>query len=101
VTNWPDYDAALVRRGSLTLRVTKAALPPDMHQRRSKLLAQWRAAGRWPACYDELWARLNKRHGKQNGIRAMIAVPGLGQVFGHDQLRAGVAHCYDLGSWYQ
>jgi len=26
VTNWPDYDAALVRRGSLTLWVTEAAL---------------------------------------------------------------------------
>ncbi len=23
----------------------------------SKPLAQWRAAGRWPACYDELWTR--------------------------------------------
>jgi len=26
VTNWPDYDAALVRRGSLTLWVTKEAI---------------------------------------------------------------------------
>src|SRR3954454_23400173 len=26
VTNWPEYDAALVRRGSLTLWVTEAAL---------------------------------------------------------------------------
>jgi len=26
VTNWPDYDAALVRRGSLTLWVTHEAL---------------------------------------------------------------------------
>ena len=26
VTNWPDYDAALVRRGSLTLWVTEEAL---------------------------------------------------------------------------
>nr|WP_294530765.1 hypothetical protein [uncultured Rhodopila sp.] len=24
----------------------------------SKPLAQWSAAGRWPACYDELWERL-------------------------------------------
>jgi hypothetical protein len=40
----------------------------------SKPLAQWRAAGRWPACYDELWAQLRQRHGKQNGTRAMIAV---------------------------
>jgi transposase len=53
----------------------------------SKPLAQWRAAGRWPACYDELWAQLNKRHGKQNGTRAMIAVLALG----HNRLRAAVA----------
>ena len=26
VTNWPDYDAALVQRGSLTLWVTEEAL---------------------------------------------------------------------------
>jgi len=26
VTNWPGYDAALIRRGSLTLRVTEEAL---------------------------------------------------------------------------
>lgn len=26
VTNWPDYDAALVRRGSLTLWITEEAL---------------------------------------------------------------------------
>ena len=26
VTDWPDYDAALVRRGNLTLRVTEEAL---------------------------------------------------------------------------
>src|SRR3954451_21316599 len=44
-----------------------------------KPLAQWRAAGRWPTCYDELWAQLSKRHGKQNGTRAMIAVLALGQ----------------------
>ena len=44
----------------------------------SKPLAQWREAGRWPPCYDELWARLLTRHGKQNGTRAMVAVVALG-----------------------
>ena len=29
----------------------------------SKPLAQWREAGRWPACYDALWNRLCARHG--------------------------------------
>jgi hypothetical protein len=37
-------------------------------------LVQWRAAGRWPSCYDELWDRLRARPGKQNGTRAMVAV---------------------------
>jgi hypothetical protein len=37
----------------------------------SKPLAQWREAGRWPACYDELWTRLQGRHGKQNGTRGL------------------------------
>ena len=39
----------------------------------SKPLAQWREAGRWPACYDELWNRLRLRHGKQDGTRARLA----------------------------
>jgi hypothetical protein len=64
----------------------------------SKPLAQWRAAGRWPACYDELWAQLRKRHGKQNGTRAMIAVLGLGQEFGHDRLQAAVAAALSHGA---
>jgi transposase len=64
----------------------------------SKPLAQWRAAGHWPASYDELWEQLRKRHGKQNGTRAMIAVLVLGQEFGHDRLRAAVATTVSLGA---
>ena len=55
----------------------------------SKPLAQWREAGRWPACYDELWDRLRARHGKQNGTRAMVAVLALGREFGHDRAARG------------
>jgi len=55
----------------------------------SKPLAQWREAGRWPPCYDELWKRLLTRHGKQNGTRAMVAVVALGREFGHDALVGG------------
>ena len=44
----------------------------------SKPLEQWREAGRWPACYDELWDRLRARHGKQDGTRAMVAVLAAG-----------------------
>ncbi len=64
----------------------------------SKPLAQWRAAGRWPACYDELWDRLLARHGKQEGTRAMVAVVALGREFGHDQLRAAIATAVSLGA---
>ena len=64
----------------------------------SKPLAQWREAGRWPACYDELWDRLRARHGKQNGTRAMVAVLSLGREFGHDRLRAAVASTVSLGA---
>lgn len=64
----------------------------------SKPLEQWRQAGRWPACYDELWARLRARHGKQNGTRAMVAVVALGREFSHDRLRAAVAQAVSLGA---
>jgi hypothetical protein len=68
----------------------------------SKPLARWRAAGRWPACYDELWDRLRVRHGKQNGTRAMVAVFALAREFGHDHLRTAVAtfhHHAEQGAW--
>ena len=64
----------------------------------SKPLAQWREAGRWPPCYDELWARLLTRHGKQNGTRAMVAVVALGREFGHDALRAAISTAVSLGA---
>lgn len=64
----------------------------------SKPLAQWRAAGRWPACYDALWDRLQARHGKQHGTRAMVEVLGLGREFGHDALRTAIAATVSLGA---
>lgn len=64
----------------------------------SKPLAQWREAGRWPACHDELWIRLQGRHGKQNGTRAMVAVVALGREFGHDRLRTAVAAAVSHGA---
>ena len=35
-------------------------------------LEQWRQAGRWPASYDTLWAKLIQRHDKQAGTQQMI-----------------------------
>ena len=46
-------------------------------------------AGRWPAAYDVLWQRLNDRHGRQDGTRAMVQVILLGRAFGHDLRTAG------------
>jgi hypothetical protein len=64
----------------------------------SKPLDQWRQAGRWPACYDELWERLKIRHGKQDGTRAMVAVAALGREFGHDRLHAAITSAVSLGA---
>ena len=64
----------------------------------SKPLAQWRAAGRWPDCYDELWRRLRARHGKDKGTQVMISVLLLGQEFGHDRLRTAIASTVSLGA---
>ncbi len=66
----------------------------------SKPLTQWRAAGRWPVCYDELWDRLRARHDKQTGTRAMVEVLGLGREFGHDALRCRATRQTDpLTTW--
>jgi transposase len=64
----------------------------------SKPLEQWRGAGRWPADYDALWRRLNERHGRQDGTRAMVGVILLGRQFGHDRLRAAVAIAVTRGA---
>lgn len=65
----------------------------------SKPLAQWREAGRWPDCYDELWDRLRARHGKQQGTRLMIEVLMLGREFGHDRLRGAITSAVSLGAY--
>ena len=64
----------------------------------SKPLAQWRQAGRWPACYDTLWERLRARHGKQSGTRAMVDAVKMGREFGHDRLAVAVGAAVSAGS---
>jgi transposase len=64
----------------------------------SKPLAQWRQAGRWPACYDALWERLRTRHGKQDGTRAMVEVVKMGREFGHDRLAVAVGAAVAAGA---
>ena len=66
-------------------------------------LAQWRAQGRWPASYDQLWEAFRQRRGKQEGTRAMIEVVQLGSQHGYDRLQRAVEKalemgCFDVGA---
>lgn len=63
----------------------------------SKPLAQWRALGRWPACYDRFWEGLMARQGRQAGTAAMIALVQLGRTHGHPRLRAAIEEALGLG----
>lgn len=63
----------------------------------SKPLAQWRALGRWPACYDRFWEGLVARQGRQAGTKAMIGLVQLGRTHGHDRLRAAIEEALALG----
>jgi transposase len=65
--------------------------------RGSKPLAQWRAQGRWPESYDQLWELLNEKHGRQGGTRSIVAVLGLGREFGYAKLETSVAQALVLG----
>lgn len=63
----------------------------------SSALEQWRAQGKWPASFDQLWEELNKRRGKQEGTRAMIDLLGMGRTHGHEALRDAIAKTVALG----
>ena len=65
--------------------------------RGSKPLAQWRAQGRWPDSYDQLWERMNAKHGRQSGTRSMVAVIRMGREFGYAKLATSVAQALVLG----
>jgi hypothetical protein len=65
--------------------------------RGSKPLAQWRAQGRWPDSYDQLWELMTSKHGCQAGARFMVAVIRMGHEFGHTKLEAAVAEALELG----
>jgi hypothetical protein len=63
----------------------------------SKPLAQWRAAGQWPASYDRLWEALMDRQGRSPGTKAMIALLQLGKTHGYGQLREAIETALALG----
>lgn len=60
-------------------------------------LAQWRAQGRWPASYDQFWAGLKQRQGKQQGTKAMIDVLLLAREYGALALQQAVTRAVAFG----
>lgn len=64
----------------------------------SKPLAQWRAEGRWTRVFDQLWQKLQLRHGAQDGTRQMIEVLQLGRRVGYQPLSAAITQALDLGA---
>jgi transposase len=63
----------------------------------SKPLEQWRRAGRWPVSYDQFWNGLMKRHGRQDGTKAMIELLQLGRRRGDVRLRRAIESALQLG----
>jgi hypothetical protein len=63
----------------------------------SKPLAQWRAAGRWPSSYDQLWESLMERQGQSGGTKAMIGLLQLGKTHGYQRLRVAIETALTLG----
>jgi hypothetical protein len=63
----------------------------------SKPLAAWRDRGLWPKSYDQLFAELIERNGKQSGTRQMIQVLSLIKPYGHGRVRAAVEEAIALG----
>ena len=64
----------------------------------STALDQWREAGRWPACMDQLWLQLEQRHGKSVGTREMISLVRVGTIGDRwNRLIAAVEEALRLG----
>jgi len=61
-------------------------------------LEQWKQAGRWPECMDQIWAKLQQRHGNSGGTREMIDLVrgGLGKM-GWQRLVSAVEEALRLG----
>jgi len=60
-------------------------------------LAQWRQAGRWPPCLDEIWKKLEQRLGRAGGTREMIAIVRAGLSSEWGRLIAAVQEALRLG----
>lgn len=62
----------------------------------SKPLEQWRQAGRWPECLDQIWRRLEQRHGRGKGTKQMIGLVRAGLSHGWEKLIAAVEEALRL-----
>jgi transposase len=62
-------------------------------------LAQWRAAGRWTAAHDQLWALLQERQGCQEGTRQMIELLQLGRQHGYERLTRAIHQALTSGAY--
>ena len=64
---------------------------------RSTPLQQWRQAGRWPACLDRIWERLEQKLGKSAGTREMITLVRAGLSEGWERVIAAVEESLRIG----
>jgi transposase len=64
----------------------------------SRPLAQCRAQGLWPLCFDTFWQACQKRLGKHEGTRAMVDLLLLGRGHGWPALRKAVESALAMGS---
>ncbi len=63
----------------------------------STALDQWRKAGRWPDCLDQIWRRLEERHGRGAGTKQMIGLVRAGTAKGWGRLITAVEEALRLG----
>lgn len=63
----------------------------------SAALQQWRQDGRWPACFDTIWGKLNEWHGRLDGTRKMIGLLQTGRDYGWRNLESAVDTALAVG----
>jgi hypothetical protein len=90
---WWKYAESLVLDHYLDVIVDKPGAFPG-----SLALHQARLRGEFPACYDELWARLKGRLGDRAGTRAMIEVLLLHREFPKDVMVGAMTKALAMGA---
>ena len=61
-------------------------------------LRQERSNGRWPACFDELWQRLDDRYGRSEAAAQMVDVLLLAREHGPDRVELAVKGALAAGA---